>query len=77
MMEMVPDGTGGEDIMPVKKAKAKTAAKKVSKAAYECRVCGSYAVIDPVCGCAEEHVYICCGQPMKKAAAKKPAAKKR
>lgn len=49
--------------------------KAVKKAAYECRVCGSYAVVDPVCGCAEEHLFICCGKPMKKAAAKKPAKK--
>ena len=63
--------------MPVKKAQKKPAAGKTAKAAYECRVCGAYAVIDPVCGCAEEHLYICCGQPMAKAAAKKPAAKKR
>jgi hypothetical protein len=63
--------------MPVKKATKKPAARKGAKAAYECRICGSYAVIDPVCGCAEEHVFICCGQPMKKAVARKPAAKKR
>jgi hypothetical protein len=52
------------------------AGPKAKKTAYECRVCGSLAVIDPVCGCAEEHVFICCGLPMKKAAAKKPAPKK-
>ena len=50
-------------------------AKAEKKAAYECRVCGSYAVVDPVCGCAEEHLFICCGKPMKKAGAKKPAKK--
>jgi hypothetical protein len=62
--------------MPVKKAKPKAAPKtKPAKAAYECRVCGSYAVIDPVCGCAEEHLFICCGAPMKKAAVKKPVRK--
>jgi len=56
--------------------KALKAGPKAKKTAYECRVCGSLAVIDPVCGCAEEHVFICCGLPMKKAAAKKPAPKK-
>jgi hypothetical protein len=71
------DGTEGEDNMPVKKTVKKAAVKKPAKAAYECRVCGSYAVIDPVCGCAEEHLFVCCGQPMKKAGAKKPASKKR
>ena len=56
--------------------KALKAGPKAKKTAYECRVCGSLAVIDPVCGCAEEHVFICCGLQMKKAAAKKPAPKK-
>jgi hypothetical protein len=58
------------------KKKAVKAASKAKKTAYECRVCGSLAVIDPLCGCAEEHVFICCGRPMEKAAAKKPAPKK-
>ncbi len=61
--------------MPVPKAKPK--AGKAAASAYTCTICGSYAVIDPVCGCAEEHVFICCGAPMKKAPAKKPAAKTR
>ncbi len=61
--------------MPVKKAKPKARAGKSSGSAYACEVCGAYAVIDPVCGCAEEHLFICCGTPMKKAA-RKPAAKK-
>jgi hypothetical protein len=52
------------------------AAPKAKKAAYECRVCGSFAVLDPVCGCAEEHVFICCGKPMNKAAAKKTTSRK-
>jgi len=60
--------------MPVRKTSAR--AGKAVKAAYACEICGAYAVIDPVCGCAEEHVFICCGKPMKKAAAKKPAPKK-
>jgi len=44
--------------------------------AYECGVCGYRVVVDEACGCAEEHVFICCDKPMTKAAAKKPAAKK-
>ena len=60
--------------MPMKNALK--AGPKVKKTAYECRVCGSLAVIDPVCGCGEEHVFICCGLPMKKAATKKAAPKK-
>jgi hypothetical protein len=66
--------------MPVKKAKTKKAAAKktsVKKAeGFECRVCGYRVVVDEACGCAEEHVLICCGQPMKKTAAKKPAPKR-
>jgi hypothetical protein len=58
------------------KKKAVKAAPKAKKAAYECRVCGSLAIVDPLCGCEEEHVFICCGRPMKKAAAKKSAPKK-
>ncbi|HVP90682.1 MAG TPA: hypothetical protein VMS75_05630 [Terriglobales bacterium] len=44
--------------------------------AYECGVCGYRVVVDEACGCAEEHVFICCDKPMRTAAAKKPAAKK-
>jgi hypothetical protein len=60
--------------MSVKKAKTK--AGKTTRSAYACKVCGAVAVINPVCGCAEEHVVICCGTPMKKAVAKKSASKK-
>jgi hypothetical protein len=50
------------------KAKAKVQAKPKAKAkpALECGVCGYRVVIDEACGCAEEHVLICCGQPMVK-----------
>lgn len=61
--------------MPVKKAKPKAKVGKPAKSAWECRVCGSVAVIDPVCGCAEEHLFICCGKPMAKAATKRAAKK--
>jgi len=56
--------------MAVKKAKARKGE------AYECGVCGYRVVIDEACGCAEEHVFVCCDKPMKKAAAWKPARKK-
>jgi hypothetical protein len=54
------------------KAKAKTAAKPVKKAApkapgHECVVCGYRVIIDESCGCIEEHVLFCCGEPMKRA----------
>jgi hypothetical protein len=44
--------------------------------AYKCRVCGYRLIVDEACGCAEEHVLVCCGKPMRKAPAKKTAAKK-
>jgi len=49
---------------PAPKAKAKAKAKP--KPALECGVCGYRVVVDEACGCAEEHVLICCGQPMAK-----------
>ncbi len=53
------------------------AVKKAPKGqGYECRVCGYRVVVDTACGCEEEHVLLCCDKPMKKTAAKKPAAKK-
>jgi len=56
------------------KAKPKKAAKPVKRAApkpkkapkLECSVCGYRLVIDQSCGCVEEHVLLCCGQPMNK-----------
>ncbi len=56
--------------MAVKKGKVGTGQ------AYECGVCGYRVVVDEACGCAEEHVFVCCDKPMKKAASKKPARKK-
>lgn len=38
--------------------------------AYECRVCGYRLVVDSTGGCAEEHVFLCCGRPMQKKAGK-------
>ena len=35
-------------------------------AAYKCGVCGVAVVVDEVCGCVEEHYFICCAKPMKK-----------
>ena len=54
-----------------KPALKKTAAKAKKGDAYECHVCGYRMVIDEVCGCAEEHVYLCCDKPMKRSATKK------
>lgn len=44
------------------KAKSKAKAKPAPK--LECRVCGYRVIVDEACGCAEEHVLVCCGQPM-------------
>jgi hypothetical protein len=69
----------------VKKAKkaaprktVKVAPKKKVKVAkkgetYECRVCGVRVIVDEICGCVEEHTFICCKKPMKKKRAKKKA----
>jgi hypothetical protein len=49
---------------PKKTVKPKAPAKK--NPALECAVCGYRVVVDEVCGCAEEHVLVCCGKPMNK-----------
>jgi len=62
-----------------KKAKKKTAAKKPARKktavkkgqAFECRVCGYRFIVDNVCGCVEEHLFICCDVPMKQKRASK------
>jgi hypothetical protein len=52
---------------PRPKTKArKTAAK--AKPGYACEVCGYRLIVDEACGCAEEHVILCCGRPMAKTA---------
>jgi hypothetical protein len=55
---------------PAPKAKAKAPAKAKLKAkprsALACRVCGYRVVVDESCGCVEEHILLCCGQPMAK-----------
>ena len=51
---------------PAPKAKAKAKAKAKPKTALECGVCGYRVIVDETCGCVEEHVLICCGQPMAK-----------
>ncbi|OGD16985.1 MAG: hypothetical protein A2Y69_13960 [Candidatus Aminicenantes bacterium RBG_13_59_9] len=56
--------------MPVKKASAKKKAvpKQKKGDAYACGVCGYRIAVDEACGCAEEHVFVCCDVPMKKTA---------
>jgi hypothetical protein len=49
---------------PVKKVVKKAAAKKGP--ALTCEVCGYRVIVDEACGCVEEHVLLCCDQPMTK-----------
>ena len=49
---------------PKVKAKAKPKAKAPDK--LECHICGYRVIVDETCGCVEEHVLICCGEPMAK-----------
>jgi len=56
------------------KAKPKKAVKKIVKKAVPakkapamtCEVCGYRVIVDEACGCVEEHVLLCCSQPMRK-----------
>lgn len=49
---------------PKARPKAKPKAKPAPK--LECGVCGYRVIVDETCGCVEEHVLICCGEPMVK-----------
>ncbi len=51
--------------------KKKAAAKQKKDQSYECQVCGYRLIVDEVCGCSEEHVFVCCKKTMKKKRAKK------
>ena len=44
----------------------KTSSKIKKGDVYECRVCGYRIKVDNICGCVEEHVFICCDKQMKK-----------
>ncbi len=46
------------------RAKAKARTRRRGGQAIECDVCGYRLIVDEACGCADEHVLICCGQPM-------------
>lgn len=62
-------------VTPKKKVvrKKKAPAKAEKALAYECGVCGYRMIVDEVCGCAEEHVFVCCNKVMKKKSKKKAA----
>ncbi|HRD03022.1 MAG TPA: hypothetical protein PLP57_10350 [Candidatus Saccharicenans sp.] len=46
----------------------KPAAKKAAayKKGFECKACGYRLIVDRDCKCGEDHLILCCGQPMKK-----------
>jgi hypothetical protein len=52
---------------PKPKTKPKARPRTAAAPKLECRVCGYRVVVDETCGCIEEHVLLCCGQPMAKA----------
>ena len=61
---------------PAKKTKKKkTVAKEKQGDVFECGICGYRLVVDEVCGCIEEHVFVCCEKKMKKKRAKKAKTK--
>ena len=60
----MPAKTKKKVAKPKKVAKSKASEKK--NPALECGVCGYRVIVDEACGCAEEHVLVCCGQPMNK-----------
>ena len=57
--------TGAAPKAAAKKTPAKGGPKKVRRGdRYSCEVCGVVVSVDEVCGCAEAHEIICCGQAM-------------
>ena len=62
---------------PAKKTVKKTTQKKTQPEkkgdAFECHICGYRLIVDEVCGCMDEHVFVCCNKVMKKKRAKKKA----
>jgi hypothetical protein len=55
-------------VKPKPKVKAKPKAKPKVKPApkLECGICGYRVIVDETCGCVEEHILLCCGEPMAK-----------
>lgn len=52
------------DPKPRVKTGTRTKTARRVRPALECGVCGYRVIVDEACGCAEEHVLVCCGQPM-------------
>jgi hypothetical protein len=49
-----------------KKPVVKRKRKEKKGDAFKCRICGYRIIVDEVCGCVEEHVFMCCEKAMKK-----------
>ena len=49
----------------------KPAAKEKKGDSYECGICGYRLIVDEVCGCVDEHVFVCCNKVMKRKKTKK------
>jgi len=60
-----PKAKSKKIVKPVKKAVAK-AAPKAQAPKLACEICGYRVIVDEACGCVEEHILLCCGEPMKK-----------
>jgi len=50
---------------PAMTKKATVARRAVKGDALECEVCGLVVTVAEDCGCVEEHVILCCEEPMK------------
>ncbi len=48
-----------------KKTRAPARKRATKGDVLECEVCGFSVTVDEVCGCAEVHEILCCGEPMK------------
>ncbi len=69
----MPKKTAKKVVKKTRQAKSKSKAITKKGDAYQCGICGYRIIVDEACGCAEEHVFICCEKPMKKKAKKKAA----
>lgn len=78
----MPQKTVAKAAAPAKKAPAKKAPARAKKESvsqgqsYACEVCGLVVSVDETCGCVEACDIVCCGEPMKKKAARTRAKAK-
>ena len=57
---------GAVKLRPKVKAKPKAKPKVKPAPKLECGICGYRVIVDETCGCVEEHILLCCGEPMGK-----------